>query len=690
VADTPHPFRLSTTLGADALQFLSMSATEELGRLFSFDVLALSTDHDIAPTSLLGTKATVTIELGDGQERHFNGLVCGFAAEGVHARAHYRYRLVLRPWLWLATRRADTRIFQHLSVVDIIKQVFEPFTPDFELKLSASYAPREYCVQYRESDFNFVSRLMEQEGIYYHFNHADGRHTLVLEDAPGAHQPCPVQSEFVFRNAVDRLVDIEPITEWSATRQVHTGKVVLTDYDFAKPATSLLADHASDRPDAVAKLEVYDYPGDYLVQGEGQRYARLRQQEYDADVARVHGAGPVRALATGHRFKLKEHPQPSQNKDYLVVSTQIEARLGGYESGRNELHFHNRFTAIDSKTTWRSRCTTPRPTVSGLHTAKVVGVAGEEIYTDEHGRIKVHFHWDRHGKRDGSDTCWIRVASPWAGPMRGWVSVPRIGDEVIVDFIEGDPDRPLVTGSVYNGTQPPPWALPANKTQTGLLTRSTKGGAGETNANVFRFEDKKGSEQVWLHAEKDQLIEVEHDEDHTVGNDRRKTIDRDETTHVKRDRTETVDRHETITIGVNRTESVGNNESISIGANRSVSIGGNKSETVAGAKAETIALAKALSIGGAYQTSVGAAMNTTVALAQAEQIGLAKMVVVGQSFTTMVGASYQLKVADEIVLQTGNASITMKSSGEITISGTKLQITGSDHIKLTSPEIFDN
>ncbi len=672
MADTPYPFRLSTTLGPDALKFLSLSANEELGRLFSFDVLAVSLDKDIAATDLLGSKATVTIELQDGQERHFNGVVCGFAAEGVHARSHYRYRLLLRPWLWLATRRADTRIFQHLSVVDIVKKVFEPFTPDFDLQLSGSYPPREYCVQYRETDFNFVSRLMEQEGIYYHFSHGEGRHTMVLVDSPGAHQPCPVQADYLYRSAVDRLVDFEPITEWSATRQVHTGKVVLTDYDFIKPATSLLVDHPSDRPDAVAKLEVYDYPGDYLVKGEGQRYARLRQQEYDAEVARVHGAGPVRALATGHRFKLKEHPQPSQNKEYLVVSSTIEARLGGYESGAPEQSFHNRFTAMDSKTTYRSRCTTPRPVVSGLHTAKVVGQAGEEIYTDAHGRIKVHFHWDRLGQHNENDTCWIRVASPWAGPMRGWISVPRIGDEVVVDFIEGDPDRPLVTGSVYNGTQTPPWALPANKTQTGLLSRSSKGGAGHSNANVFRFEDKKGSEQVWLHAEKDQLIEVENDETHTVGHDRSKSIGHDETTDVGHNRTESVGKDESITIGVNRTESVGKNESISIGDDRSESVGKNETISIGKNRDETVGDNETVSIGKNREHTVG--KNETWS------VGENRSSRVGKDDKLQVGKKLVINAGDEITLVTGSASISMKKDGTIQIKGKDITIVGSGKI----------
>ena len=668
----PYPFRLATTLGEGALRFLSMSASEELGRLFTFDVLALSADNDIPAASLLGKPASVNIDLPGGQVRHFSGLVCGFASEGRHNREQYRYRLLLRPWLWLASRRADTRIFQQLSVVDIIKKVFGPFTPDLDLQLSGSYPVREYCVQYRETDFNFVSRLMEQEGIYYYFSHGAGRHTLVLVDAPGAHKPCPVQADYLYRSDVDQQVGIQSIGEWSATRQVHTGKTVLTDYDFTKPSTSLLVDYSSDRPDAVPKLEVYDYPGDYQAKGEGQRYARLRQEEYDSDVARVSGAGPVRALATGHRFKLKEHPQPSQNKEYLVVASNIEAHLGGYESGAPAPRYRNRFTAMDSKVTFRPRCTTPRPVVNGLHTAKVVGPAGEEIHTDEHGRIKVHFHWDRLGQQNENDTCWIRVASPWAGPMRGWISVPRMGDEVVVDFIEGDPDRPLVTGSVYNGTQTPPWALPANKTQTGLLTRSTKGGTGHTNANVFRFEDKKGSEQVWLHAEKDQLIEVEHDEDHTVGHDRRKSIGHDETTDVGNNRIESVGKDESITIGANRTESVGKNENITISDDRTESVGKNESISIGKNRDETVADNETLAIGKNREHTIGKEEKLSVGDNRSTQVG--------KDDKLQVGKKLLISAADEITLVTGSASISMKKDGTIQIKGKDITIVGSGKI----------
>lgn len=639
----PYPFRLTTTLGDDTLRLLSMSASEELGRIFTYDVLALSTDKDIPAVDLLGQPASVLIDLLGGQVRHFSGLVCGFAAEGRHNREHYRYRLLLRPWLWLATRRADSRIFQHLSVVDIIKKVFEPFTPDFDLQLSGSYPVRDYCVQYRETDFNFVSRLMEQEGIYYHFIHGSGRHTMVLSDSPGAHKPCPVQADYLYRSNVDHQVGIQAIGDWTASRQVHTGKVVLTDYDFIKPNTSLLVDHASDRPDALPMLEVYDYPGDYRAKGDGQRYAKLRQEEYDSDVARVQGAGPMRALATGHTFKLKEHPQPSQNKEYLVVASHIEAHLGGYESGAPEPSYRIRFTAMDSAVTFRPRCTTPRPVVNGLDTAIVVGPPGEEIYTDEHSRIKVHFHWDRLGQRNENDTCWIRVSQPWAGKAWGTVSIPRIGQEVVIDYLEGDPDRPLVVGSVYNGDQTPPFALPGQKMLSGTKSATYKG----AGYNEMSMDDTAGKEKLTVHAQYDMSTTVLHDQTNLVKNNRSTTINVDDTltvdakrtVHVKDKLTETVDNRQETTIHA------GYKQTITEGADRDITgdlketLQGNWTNKVTGNHTETVTAKQAYKVEGTREVDVTGASKHTSKDSIKLVVGPSSIELTPMGITLTIGAS---------------------------------------------------
>ena len=322
-----------------------------------------------------------------------------------------------------------------------------------------------------------------------------------------------------------------------------------------------------------------------------------------------------------------------------------------------------------------------RPTNIGPQSAIVVGPKGEEIYTDSLGRVKVQFHWDRQGKRDQGSSCWVRVGQPWAGSGFGMVQIPRIGDEVVVIFLDGDPDRPLIISRVYNAMNMPPWALPDNATQSGILTRSSKGGSVNT-ANAIRFEDKMGQEEVWIHAEKDQRIEVEHNESHTVGNDRTKTVDHDETVQVNNNRTETVGNNETITVGVNRTETVGSNETLTVGGNRTETIEGMENLVVALTSTETVGLAKALTVGGAYGVTVIGAANTAVGLASAEEVGLAK--------TTKVGKTYTITAGDKIELKTGKAVLIMESNGHITLRGTQLLIEGSGPVQINGKDVDIN
>ena len=399
----------------------------------------------------------------------------------------------------------------------------------------------------------------------------------------------------------------------------------------------------------------------------------------------------MRALAVGSLFQLTDHPRDDQNEvDCLVVSTRIHLQAAAGESGDQATapSVHCSFTAMPAAAPFRAARLTPKPFVQGPQTAIVVGPSGEEIHTDEHGRVKVHFHWDRLGKKDENSSCWVRVATPWAGAARGWVSVPRMGDEVVVDFLEGDPDCPLITGSVYNGAQKPPWALPANKTQSGILTRSSMKGAANANANTLRFEDKKGSEQLFLHAEKNQDIEVENDETHWVGHDRSKTIDHDETVHVKHDRTETVDNNETITIGVNRTESVGKNESISIGVNRTEDVGSNESISIGKNRSESVGENESIDIGKDRAETVG--QNETVSIGKNREhtIGKDDKLEVADNRTTQIGKDDKIQIGkklyieagDEITIVTGDASISMKKDGTIQIKGKDITIIGSGKI----------
>ena len=512
----------------DALRFRSLSATEEMGRLFEFSVLAVSdADAEVDPASLLGTLACVTLELSNDSQRHFHGMVVRAGLESAVGKL-ISWRLQLRPWLWQLTRRSDSRIYQNMTVENIIKDVFSKYSGVVvDWQLEGTQSPRPYCVQYRETDFNFVSRLMEEEGFYYFHRHTATSHTLVICNSMTKHAAFDGYATIKYRDSQDQMLDLEAITDWRQTHELTSGKVTLTDYDYLKPATPLKVDHSSTEPTADAVFEHYDFPGLYTETSRGSALASIRQQELDSRVLRISGfTSTVCALTAGYSFELEEHPLSSENVNHVVLSTRIDAQYAGYESGQGDNQFTCRFTAMRYAHVFRPERITPKPIIPGPQTAVVVGPSGQEIYTDPHGRAKVQFHWDRlNGPNDhDKKSCWVRVSSQWAGKAWGAISLPRIGQEVVVDFLEGDPDLPIITGRVYNAVQVPPYTLPDNKTVSTLKSQSSIGGT-TANANELRFEDKKGDEYIWFQAEKDMRHLVKNNsqtlirgtEDRTVG-----------------------------------------------------------------------------------------------------------------------------------------------------------------------------
>ncbi len=656
---TMHQARVFTPLSPDALTLIRMTGRERLGRLSKFDVELVGRDESVPFADLLGKDMTVEMELPDGSVRRFHGLVTRFAQVGSEGR-RVLYRASLAPWLWFLSRTADCRVFQGASAPDIVMGVFRElgFT-DFRDDLTRSYAPRVYCVQYRETDLNFVSRLMEEEGIYYFFEHSEGKHTLVLSDSLSAHSPSEEGAEIPFSPQVEASQREEArITQWQQVKAVEPGAIVLNDYNFEAPRANQRVTCANPKDHAHGEFEVYDYPGLYTDPARGDSLAQARLEEYHTRSHVVRGAGTARGLATGRLFTLTQHPREDQNVEHLVTATEFTVSNPELESGLPDDApvYSVRFEAIPS----RQRYVTPRmarrPFVQGPQTAVVVGKAGEEIWTDQHGRVKVQFHWDRYGKNDENSSCWVRVSQPWAGKGWGAVAIPRIGQEVIVDFLEGDPDQPIIVGRVYNADNMPPYALPDNKTQTGIKSRSSKGGSAD-NFNEIRFEDLKGDELVYIHAEKNQTIVVEndknenvgHDEVRGIGNDRTDSVGRDEDRQVGRHRTDTVGKNESRTVGDNQTETVGKDQTVTVGENRSVTVGKNETRTVT--EVQSI--------------SVGKDRSTNV----------------GQNDTTTVSKAFLLDVGDSIVLKTGSAQIVMKKDGTITIEGKDVTINASGKIQ---------
>lgn len=710
-----------TPLGPDALLLRDVTVTEELGRLFTINV-ELGSSENINFEDLLGQNVSIRLNLLDGGERYFNGFVTSLS-QGVNEGRFTRYHATIHPWLWFLTRTSDCRIFQNKTVPDIIKQVCKDlgFT-DIVDRLSGTYRTWEYCVQYRETDFNFVSRLMEQEGIYYYFVHEEGKHSLYLADNLSSHDSIEGYEQIPYYPPDQVAVrEEECINGWYLNKKIQPGAYVLNDFDFVKPKADLKVNSTVARQHSEASYEIYDYPGEYVESGDGNNYVRTRIEELHSQYEQAQGQSIVRGMLCGGLFTLTDYPREDQNREYLLTSVTHSIHADSFEAGSEGggTAYSNSFSVIESNTPYRSARVTPKPIVQGPQTAIVVGPSGEEIYTDEHSRVKLQFHWDRYGQSDENSSCWVRVSQLWAGKTWGGIHIPRIGQEVIVEFLEGDPDRPIVTGRVYNGEQTPPYELPANKTQSGIKSRSSKGGAA-ANFNEIRFEDKKGEEQVYIHAEKNQDNIVENDETTSVGHDRSEDVGNDETIHIGNNRTETVDvdesitignnrteqvgSNENITIGVNRTESVGSNETISIGSNRTVTIGSNKTETVAINKAETIGAAKELTIGAAYAVSVGAAMTESVGASKSQQVGASKSTTVGgdvsetyganqtvsvskdlsesigQNQTTKVGKNLVIDAGDQVTIKTGSASITMKKDGTIQIVGKDILIKGSGKI----------
>lgn len=521
-----------TPLGQDIFSLIEFQAEESLSELFMFQVEAASKTDNADLQSILGQKCSIKMTLKNGQERVFNGSLVEAEWVGKDNDLHL-YRFALRPWLWLLSQRTDCRIFKNKTAIDIIKQIFaKEETASFEDRTSDALERIDYCVQYRETDLAFVLRLMEQYGIYYYFKHSDGDHQLVLADSRSSHDPVTAAAQPTFAGAgsayplmpvsSSRPRHIEHMTHWSTIRRLRTGKIALKDYDFQQSGSDLTA-RAEAGFEKAKVYEAYDYPRSYIKRDEGEHFARVRAQAQQAQDERRHASGDAPSLYPGALMTLAAHPTASENSEYLVVRASHSFSGQAYRSGSgDDSTYGGSYQVQKSDKRFRAPLATPRPTIHGPHTAKVVGDRnqGEEgdIDVDEFGRIYLRFHWDR---EDGSTSCRTRVAQMWSGKGWGGQVIPRIGQEVVVEFLEGNPDMPLVTGTVVNDQHKPPYALPDNKTQSGLRSESTDGKGFPDRYNEIKFEDRMGEEVFSLQAEKDHVVLVKSKETREIGPDYR-------------------------------------------------------------------------------------------------------------------------------------------------------------------------
>ncbi len=558
--------QVNCPLGPDVLLLKNMGGSEELGRLFDYQLQLTSSDAAIDLNQLLGKPMGLSVQLDGGGQRYFHGIVAR-CSQNIDTGQFASYQVTLRPWLWLLSRTSDCRIFQNLSIPQIIKQVFRDLGfSDFEDALSRPYREWEYCVQYRETSFDFVSRLMEQEGIYYFFRHEKDRHVLVLADAYGAHSSVPGYASVPYYPRDEQQRERDHIFDWHLAQEVQSGSLELNDYDFQRPSARIDVRSAMPRPHTAGDYPLYDYPGTYVQSSDGEHYAQTRIEALQSLHERIELSGNTRGLGVGNLFSLTGFSRQDQNREYLIVGIRYYLVQESLESGAGggSAQFESNLTCIDSQQSFRPLASTHKPMVQGPQTARVVGPSGEEIWTDQYGRVKVHFHWDRHDQSNENSSCWIRVSQAWAGKNWGSMQIPRIGQEVIVSFLEGDPDRPIITGRVYNAEQTVPYDLPANATQSGMKSRSSKGGS-PANFNEIRMEDKKGAEQLYIHAERNQDIVVEVNESHSVGNNRNKSIGHDEYVTIGNKRTRIVQHVDELAVGQKKLDSIGQSYVIEVG-----------------------------------------------------------------------------------------------------------------------------
>ncbi len=657
--------------------------TEKMGELTEIQVEMLSPDKTIKLEELLGKILTIHMAAAEGEERKFTGTIV--RVERLALRDGFVHLLAdLRPWFWMLQQTTNSRIFQNMTVDKIIEDVFKGHGfSDFQKKLSGTYEQREYCVQYRETDFDFVSRLMQEEGIYYFFDYAKANNkyeTLVLCDGLSGHTPLTGSSDLFYRAGDDyeqRLPD--SVTEWASAQQIVPGVVALGDFNFETPSakmasvskTILSPDHKHN------KYELYDTPGHYIDANKGKPRAQVRMEAEETEYDRRRGRASVRAMEVGKTFTLKEHPDKDQNQEYLVTAATfyLQTTEGyGFEKNSKDLDtgalefpednsemYMVEFDVQPKKVQYRNARTTPWPEIAGLHTAIVTGPAGKEIHTDKYGRIKVQFHWDRVGKKDEKTSCWVRVVTPWSGKNWGMIHIPRIGQEVVIQFEEGDPDRPICTGMLYNAETTPPYDLPANQTQSGIRTRSSEKGKPDT-FNELMFEDKKDAELVRFQAQKDHEKLVKNKSTVTIGYDKLDTGgnggDGCLSQVVKKDVNETIKEGDhTFTIETG-------SQKVSIKTDQTETIEGKSTRTVTGNDTETIKQ-------GNMVTSVDSGNKTTTV-----KLGNIQVDAKAGKITMTAMQSIELKV--------GTSSIKLDPTS-VTIKSTMINVQATAKMDAKSP-----
>ena len=629
--------------------------------MFEVEVDLASENFQIAPSALVSQPVTVRIMMSDSEDRFINGIISRFTLIPTRDKlAHYRARIV--PDLWLLTRTTNCCIFQNKTIPEIVEAIFKRYgITKYNLQLTKTYTKLEYCVQYRECAFDFISRLLEEEGICYYFEHSDNAHTIVLSDTAQGHPPCKLDSEVLWEPGSGGGFTAQEnyVTDWSRTVEVRPKKWTQGDFQFKQPALDLVSSIPTVSKVPGPDLERYDYPGRFGAIADGDQLTRTRIEEEEAAVDTIDGESNCRGFVPGFTFKMKQNFRTDQAGRFLLCSLNYQAEQGSLYVGdpNKEQRYLNHFTAIPAETNFRPPRVTPRPYIRGPQTAFVTGPKGEEMYVDQYGRIKVQFHWDREGSFDDVSSCWMRVSQSLAGKGWGALQLPRVGHEVIVTFLEGDPDRPVVTGSVYNADHIVPYKLPDEVSKSTLKTLSYPGGGG---FNELRLDDKKGSEQVFLHGEKDLDIRIKNDSREWIGRDQHLMVQRDQIEQIARDQHETIQR--------DQVEKIARDHHVTIAGKEAISITGSHSIAVQGDVIEKFSASQTTQVSGACYIK---GMNVVIEA----MTGLT--IKVGGSFVTINAAGVQI-----------TGPMVMINSGGAALSGTPGNLVSP--ISPTAPAVADD
>jgi type VI secretion system secreted protein VgrG len=716
--------KVTTPLGPDALLLEGFQGVEAVSALFEFQLdLLAEEDTEVSFDKLLGQPVSIAVRRFDGSYRHFHGIVSRFSQGGYlpgppGAKAFVRYNATVVPQVWLLTRRAQSRIFQQMSVPDILRQVLTGLDVNMS-GIHGTFHPRDYCVQYRETDFDFISRLMEEEGIYYFFEHAEDGHKMVLANTPSGHPNVPSPATVIYDAMAGGVRSEERVYEWSKVQELRSGKYTLWDHCFELPHKHLEADKTITDSVQVGEvnhklklssngsLELYDWPGEYAQRFDGvtpgggdrasdiqkifednKRTVEIRIQQEAVPGLAINGASGCRQFSAGHKFTLEQHF--NANGAYILTRVQHSAGLGGVYTalGDEAEGYRNIFTCIPAALPYRPQRVTPKPVISGTQTAVVVGPAGEEIFPDKYGRVKVQFHWDREGRKDTNSSCWVRVATLWAGKQWGVIHIPRIGQEVVVAFEEGDPDRPIIVGSVFNAEQMPPYTLPDNRTKSGVKSRSSLQGT-EENFNEFRFEDKKGEEQVYLHAEKDFDAVIENNETRKVGFEKKDSGDQrievhndqliwvglptsDGTNPSKGNQSVRVWNNQWVNVGDGKTQADDGSQITHIWNEQQLHIGTGKEQADSGSQIVTIYKDRSVSLQTGNDNLAVSKGNRDVTIDMGNDKLTIKM---GNQTTNLNLGASKTEAMQSIELKVGQSSITIDQMG-VTIKGMMVKIEG--------------